>query len=129
MHALHKVVKLPKETYATDIHWFPAAGVGNKKQSNQSDLFVLACTDGMYGIFPTFSSVSLPLSNTTRILLYTHILCSSHTLGKFLLVSRLGRVEKAVDAHRGAILGAQWSKDGTALLTCMTNQCCSRCLN
>ena len=40
-------------------------------------------------------------------------------LGKFLLVSRLGRVEKAVDAHRGAVLGAHWSKDGTALMTRM----------
>jgi len=75
------VVQLPKETYATDIHWFPQ-GVGSKKTSNQSDLFVLACTDG-----------------------------------KFLLVSRLGRVEKTVEAHKGAVLGAHWSFDGTALLT------------
>ena len=42
---LLQVVQLPKETYATDIHWFPH-GVGSKKTSNQSDLFVLACTDG-----------------------------------------------------------------------------------
>ena len=39
--------------------------------------------------------------------------------GKFLLVSRLGRVEKTVDAHKGAVLGARWSGDTTALLTCM----------
>ena len=39
-------MKLPKETYTTDIHWFPTSGVGSKKQSSQSDLFVLACTDG-----------------------------------------------------------------------------------
>lgn len=76
-----QVVKLPKETFATDIHWFPA-GASSKKQSNQSDLFVLACTDG-----------------------------------KFLLVSHLGRVERAVEAHRGAVLGTLWSNDGTALLT------------
>ncbi len=38
--------------------------------------------------------------------------------GKFLLVSRLGRVEKTVDAHKGAVLGARWSSDTTALLTC-----------
>ena len=44
-----QVVKLPKETYATDIHWFPP-GVSSKKTSNQSDLFVLACTDGQSGV-------------------------------------------------------------------------------
>lgn len=56
---------------------------GTKKHTSQSDLFVLACTDG-----------------------------------KFLLVSGMGRVEKSVEAHQGAVLGAQWSKDGLALLTC-----------
>lgn len=76
-----QVVHLPKETYATDIHWLPPTG--SKKQTNQADLFVLACTDG-----------------------------------KFLLVSRLGRVEKSVEAHKGAVLGAQWSNDGSAMLTC-----------
>ena len=41
-----QVVQLPKDNYATDVHWFPQ-GAGSKKQSNQSDLFVLACTDGI----------------------------------------------------------------------------------
>jgi len=27
-------------------------------------------------------------------------------------------VEKTVEAHKGAVLGAHWSFDGTALLTC-----------
>ena len=40
------------------------------------------------------------------------------TDGRFLLVSRLGRVEKSVEAHKGAVLGAQWSSDATAMLTC-----------
>lgn len=44
-----QVVQLPKETYATDIHWFPP-GVSSKKTSNQSDLFVLACTDGQSAV-------------------------------------------------------------------------------
>ena len=44
----------------------------------------------------------------------------SHGTGKFLLVSKLGRVEKSVEAHKGAVLGAHWSNDGTALLTCET---------
>lgn len=40
------VAKLPQDVYCTDIHWYPAAAVGTKKQSVQSELFVLACTDG-----------------------------------------------------------------------------------
>lgn len=75
-----QVVALPKDTYATDIHWLPSA---SHKQGSHLETFVLACTDG-----------------------------------KFLLVSRSGRVEKTVDAHRGAVMGTRWSKDGTAMLTC-----------
>lgn len=76
------MVSLPKDTYATDIHWFPTTGT-SRRTAVQTDIFVLACTDG-----------------------------------KFLLVSRMGRVEKAVEAHKGAVLGARWSPDCSALLTC-----------
>ena len=34
-----------------------------------------------------------------------------------MLISRTGRVEKSVDAHRGAVLCARWSHSGTDLLT------------
>ena len=47
---------------------------------------------------------------------------SMHTCipaGRYLLVSSLGRVEKTVEAHKGAVLGALWSHDGSALITCM----------
>ncbi|XP_072035269.1 intraflagellar transport protein 80 homolog [Amphiura filiformis] len=37
--------------------------------------------------------------------------------GKFHLVSNSGRVEKSVDAHRGAVLAGRWSYDGTAMAT------------
>ena len=73
---------LPKDTFATDIHWFPSS-VGPRKATTQPDVFVLACTDG-----------------------------------RFLLISNMGRVEKSVEAHKGAVLGSRWSGDGTALLTC-----------
>lgn len=33
------------------------------------------------------------------------------------MISRSGRVEKAVDAHKGAVLMARWSFDGASLLT------------
>ncbi|XP_050395102.1 intraflagellar transport protein 80 homolog [Patella vulgata] len=39
------------------------------------------------------------------------------TDGKFRLISRTGRIEKTVEAHKGAVLCGQWSPDGTALVT------------
>ncbi|XP_077146768.1 intraflagellar transport protein 80 homolog isoform X2 [Ranitomeya variabilis] len=37
--------------------------------------------------------------------------------GKFHLISKLGRVEKSVEAHSGAVLAGRWNNDGTALVT------------
>lgn len=37
--------------------------------------------------------------------------------GKFYFVSKNGRIEKIVDAHKGAVLTGQWIHDGSALLT------------
>ncbi|KAB0374163.1 hypothetical protein FD755_014419 [Muntiacus reevesi] len=37
--------------------------------------------------------------------------------GKFHLVSKLGRVEKSVEAHCGAVLAGRWNYEGTALVT------------
>ncbi|XP_030071802.1 intraflagellar transport protein 80 homolog [Microcaecilia unicolor] len=45
----------------------------------------------------------------------TFVLTSSD--GKFHLISKLGRVEKSVDAHSGAVLAGRWNYEGTALLT------------
>ncbi|XP_077987595.1 intraflagellar transport protein 80 homolog [Glandiceps talaboti] len=39
------------------------------------------------------------------------------TDGKFHLISKSGRVEKTVDAHKGAVLSGRWSYDGTAMVT------------
>ncbi|RXM33144.1 Intraflagellar transport protein 80-like [Acipenser ruthenus] len=39
------------------------------------------------------------------------------TDGKFHLISKNGRIEKSVEAHRGAVLAARWNYDGTALVT------------
>ncbi|XP_064639074.1 intraflagellar transport protein 80 homolog isoform X2 [Lineus longissimus] len=39
------------------------------------------------------------------------------TDGKFTLINRGGRIEKNVEAHKGAVLAARWSFDGTALVT------------
>lgn len=39
------------------------------------------------------------------------------TDGKFRFVSRSGRVDKTVEAHRGAITDLDWSSDGSAMVT------------
>ena len=40
-----------------------------------------------------------------------------HPPGKLHLISRSGRIEKSVEAHRGAVLCVCWSYDGNALVT------------
>ncbi|XP_066203774.1 intraflagellar transport protein 80 homolog isoform X3 [Saccopteryx leptura] len=37
--------------------------------------------------------------------------------GKFHLISKLGRVDKSVEAHNGAVLAGRWNYEGTALVT------------
>ncbi|KAL3274989.1 hypothetical protein HHI36_019763 [Cryptolaemus montrouzieri] len=37
--------------------------------------------------------------------------------GKFYILNRNGRIERSIEAHKGAILVGQWSNDGTGLLT------------
>eukprot|EP00126_Sphaerothecum_destruens_P002345 Sdes_comp15780_c0_seq1m4841 len=37
--------------------------------------------------------------------------------GKYHLLSRVGRIEKTVEAHRGSVLSVKWSGDGSAILT------------
>ncbi|KAL7842751.1 hypothetical protein SRHO_G00244400 [Serrasalmus rhombeus] len=45
------------------------------------------------------------------------IFALTSTDGKFHLVSKMGRIEKSVEAHRGAVLAGRWNYDGTALIT------------
>ena len=40
------------------------------------------------------------------------------TDGTFKLVSKVGRIEKVVAAHQGAVTALKWSNDGTSLATC-----------
>lgn len=37
--------------------------------------------------------------------------------GRFHLIGRNGRIEKSVEAHKGAALVGRWSYDGAGLLT------------
>lgn len=37
--------------------------------------------------------------------------------GRFYIINRSGRIERTVEAHKGAILVGQWSTDGVGLMT------------
>ncbi|XP_041850740.1 intraflagellar transport protein 80 homolog [Melanotaenia boesemani] len=39
------------------------------------------------------------------------------TDGKFHLISKMGRIEKSIEAHKGAVLAGRWNYEGTALIT------------
>lgn len=43
--------------------------------------------------------------------------------GKFHIMNRSGRIERSIDAHKGAILVGQWSCDGAGLLTAGEDGC------
>ncbi|KAK6112742.1 WD domain G-beta repeat family protein [Brugia pahangi] len=40
------------------------------------------------------------------------------TEGKFYICNRNGRIEKAIEAHKGAVLSGRWSHDGSTFATC-----------
>ena len=107
--------------------------MGPKKQSTLSELFVLGCTDGKgiengyteCEVMDKFLSLSLPLF----FLLSPSLLLSLCLPGRFLIVSKLGRVENSVEAHKGALLGVRWGHDGTTLLTCGDTPLCTTSLS
>uniref|UniRef100_A0A3Q4BDA6 Uncharacterized protein n=1 Tax=Mola mola TaxID=94237 RepID=A0A3Q4BDA6_MOLML len=47
----------------------------------------------------------------------SEIFVLTSTDGKLHLASKLGRIEKSVEAHKGAVLAGRWNFDGTALIT------------
>ncbi|TKR81001.1 hypothetical protein L596_014953 [Steinernema carpocapsae] len=42
----------------------------------------------------------------------------SCTDGKILIISSIGKVEKTIDAHKGAVFRSTWSYDGTGFVSC-----------
>ncbi|XP_047130740.2 intraflagellar transport protein 80 homolog isoform X1 [Hydra vulgaris] len=45
------------------------------------------------------------------------IFALASTEGKLYFISKSGRIEKTVDAHRGALLSCRWNYDGNAIIT------------
>ena len=70
---------------------------------------------------PMFSLSALQMVRRLVIVAFTAVFTDKKHwvvfLGKFILISRSGRIEKSVEAHRGAVLCARWSPSGTDLLT------------
>ncbi|KAI3354223.1 hypothetical protein L3Q82_018757 [Scortum barcoo] len=47
----------------------------------------------------------------------SYVSSSAYIRWKFHLASKIGRIEKSVEAHKGAVLAGRWNYDGTALIT------------
>ncbi|ESP00252.1 hypothetical protein LOTGIDRAFT_225973 [Lottia gigantea] len=84
--------------------------IGNHETSNIMTLPKDCYPTGMHW-FPKTSSGGGSKKSVSDVFVLTS------TDGKFRLISRTGRVEKTVDAHKGAVLCGQWSSNGTALVT------------
>lgn len=70
-------------------------------------------------LFPTDMHIFPRTSNTAGLKkqIGGDIFIITTTDGKFHLINRTGRIEKSVEAHRGAVLAGRWSYDGTAFVT------------
>ncbi|KAK2090595.1 Intraflagellar transport protein 80 [Saguinus oedipus] len=103
-----QIVKLPDDIYPIDFHWFPKS-LGVKKQT-QAESFVLTSSDVSHvGRLQRDLSCRLQMN-------LSHVLITE-LISKFHLISKLGRVEKSVEAHCGAVLAGRWNYEGTALVT------------
>uniref|UniRef100_H2ZBZ1 Anaphase-promoting complex subunit 4 WD40 domain-containing protein n=1 Tax=Ciona savignyi TaxID=51511 RepID=H2ZBZ1_CIOSA len=66
-------------------------------------------------VFPT--DVSISSSHTKTGKSSSEVFVVTSTDGKFHIFNMAGRLERSVDAHKGAVLSGKWSNDGSALLT------------
>ncbi|KAB0356811.1 hypothetical protein FD754_000967 [Muntiacus muntjak] len=74
---------------------------------------IVKLPDDIYPIDLHWFPKSLGVKKQTQAEIF--VLTSSD--GKFHLISKLGRVEKSVEAHCGAVLAGRWNYEGTALVT------------
>lgn len=98
---VQKLTELSNEFYPTDMHWFPKSNLGGKK-SGVPDIFAMAASDGK----------DFRLKQQQKSIIITIL-----TLGKFFIMSKNGKTEKSVEAHKGACICCKWSFDGTMLVT------------
>lgn len=87
-----QAAELPPDFHPTDMHWFPRGG-GQPGDTRRA--VGAAGPGGPHDLF---------------------LLTSSE--GKLQLVNgKTGRLERSVDAHRGACLGGRWSPNGASIVT------------
>lgn len=102
------IAEFPTDFFPTSMQWHPRPNhliTASKKQS--LDILLITTADGMYFNFWKYQNQSYytSFSNT---LFYT---------GRFHLVNKNGRIEKSIEAHKGAVTIGKWSTDGSVLFT------------
>eukprot|EP00731_Ephydatia_muelleri_P030250 Em0021g773a len=111
----NQLVQLPKETYATDIHWIPPGNTA-KKQLSPSDLFALACTDdGEDGAIKIWSKTGM----LRTILAQTNSDQVLYAGGKTLIIKPLQPSSKPTQwkAHDSLILTLDWSPTNNLIIS------------
>lgn len=99
MHGADTAQVCKLDAFFTDLMWYPVSS--KKNQAGGTDVFAVACTDGQCrGHLQSWSTTSRGL---------TAAACPA---GSYKIISRTGRLEKSVDAHRGACIALRWSYDG-----------------
>lgn len=109
------ITEFSDDFYPTDMQWHPRPNYAvliTKKQS--LDILLITTADGICSFI--FSVLRI-FRNFIIILFYIFFYFNIFFLGKYHLVNKNGRIEKSVDAHKGATTVGRWSNDGSALLT------------
>ncbi|XP_067007363.2 intraflagellar transport protein 80 homolog [Anabrus simplex] len=86
-----KVLELPPEFYPTDLQWYPGQA--------------------------TSGGIAISSGSSSNIRQGADVLLITSTDGKFHFINKHGRIEKSVEAHKGAVLCGCWSYDGMHFLT------------
>lgn len=134
-----KLTDLPDDLFPTSIHTLPRiAGSGLTRKNVGGDVILLTASDGLYPHITPGELVYILAIKLDRCMSQLHdarefvALKTKRitggkqdrqkfwlllVLGKIHLLSKAARIGKTVEAHRGAVLAAQWSPDATALVT------------
>ncbi|CAF4275870.1 unnamed protein product [Adineta steineri] len=88
-----KIAELAQDIYALDMHWLPkGASVSGGGQGSST------------------------ISGGKRII-GSDLFVLTTSDGKFCFINKTGRIEKSVEAHRGAAISVRWSPDGSQFAT------------
>lgn len=97
------------ESSVTDLHCNPS---GPKKQQGSTELFAVACADGEWVVFGDSRETDKVRQNNPE------GLSQLPAVGLLKLIHSNGKIEKAAEAHSGAVLCVRWSPDGELHWAC-----------